>query len=274
VLAQYLNFAAMKKLLVLILAAFYLLNSNIRAQDTGSGGKALNIPLRKYGLSFGNSAEFNGIRFNYADSYVQRINGINFTLWTKFKTALNPDAVVNGLSVGTIVNAKKIRPLGVFLVGAAGCESVSGLSLAGIGIASSKLNGISVCGLMLGGDVINGLTVSSLFSNASRAVNGLNVSGLAVMSEGDINGLAAAIAGIYGKETIRGCTLTAGYLQAGTTFGLTVAGYARIYEVHGLTIALVNKTTELHGVQLGLLNFAGNNRKGLRLMPLLNMHFN
>lgn len=262
----------MKKSLVLILAAVFAIVTCIHAQDTPPNGKALNIPFRKYGISIGNSQVFNGIRFNYADSYVQRINGINLTLWTKFKTALNPDAVVNGLSIGTLVNAKKIRPLGVFVLGAAGCESVSGLSFAGIGIAASKLNGISICGFMLGGDVINGVTASSLFSNASRAVNGLNVSGLAVMSEGDINGIAAAIAGIYGKETIRGIAVTAGYLQAGSTAGLTVAGYARIDQVHGLSIALVNKSKELHGVQLGILNFAGNNRKGLRLIPLINMH--
>ena len=43
--------------------------------------------------------------------------------------------------------------------------------------------------------------------------------------------------------------------------------------MHGLSIALFNYTNELHGVQLGILNYAGNNRKGFRLLPFANMHF-
>jgi hypothetical protein len=262
----------MKKSISLGLAIICCLLADLSGQDAMSNGKALNIPFRKYGVSFGNSHEFNGIRFNYADRDVKRINGINITLWSALKTALNPDAVVNGLSIGTVVNARKIQPLGIFILGAAGCETVSGLSFAGIGIAAGSLNGISVCGIMSGGERINGLTLAGLFSNTSLATNGVNFAGLGLMSEGDINGVGIAVAGIYGKEAIRGLALTAGYLQAGETVGLTVAGYARIDQVHGLSIALVNRTKELHGVQMGLINIAGNNRKGLRIMPLVNLH--
>jgi hypothetical protein len=28
----------------------------------------------------------------------------------------------------------------------------------------------------------------------------------------------------------------------------------------------------LHGLQLGVLNYAGNNKKGLKMLPIINMH--
>jgi hypothetical protein len=51
-----------------------------------------------------------------------------------------------------------------------------------------------------------------------------------------------------------------------------MAGYANTDQFHGLSIALYNRTKELHGIQVGLLNFAGNNTKGLRMLPFINLH--
>lgn len=42
--------------------------------------------------------------------------------------------------------------------------------------------------------------------------------------------------------------------------------------VRGRGLGLVNTTAQLRGVQLGLVNYAGNNRSGLRLLPLVNLH--
>jgi hypothetical protein len=43
-------------------------------------------------------------------------------------------------------------------------------------------------------------------------------------------------------------------------------------EQHGLTIGLFNYAESLDGVQVGLLNYAGNNRAGLRWLPIANAH--
>jgi hypothetical protein len=40
----------------------------------------------------------------------------------------------------------------------------------------------------------------------------------------------------------------------------------------GLSVALYNRANELHGIQLGVLNYAGNNPKGLRMLPFINLH--
>jgi hypothetical protein len=56
--------------------------------------------------------------------------------------------------------------------------------------------------------------------------------------------------------------------------GLGAAAYCRSTRRQaGLSIALLNIARELHGVQIGVLNWAGNNPRGLRLLPGLNLHF-
>ena len=39
---------------------------------------------------------------------------------------------------------------------------------------------------------------------------------------------------------------------------------------YGLSIGLLNYAWDVHGWQIGVLNYAGNNRPGLRLLPLFN----
>jgi hypothetical protein len=60
----------------------------------------------------------------------------------------------------------------------------------------------------------------------------------------------------------------------GSITGVSVSAFNRIRgEQHGLAIGILNYTPSLHGVQIGLINWAGNNRAGLKLLPLLNAHF-
>lgn len=39
--------------------------------------QGFNIPAKQWGLSFGNSTRFDGIRFNLVDKDIEKINGIN-----------------------------------------------------------------------------------------------------------------------------------------------------------------------------------------------------
>jgi hypothetical protein len=93
-----------------------------------------------------------------------------------------------------------------------------------------------------------------------------------VGTDGNINGLTASTAYMQSKGIVRGVTVTAGYLDAFTYKGIAIAGYSRSSQMHGLSVALFNKTVELRGIQVGLLNIAKNNPKGLRVLPIVNMH--
>lgn len=86
-----------------VLASLLISIFSLSAQDIPSNGKALNFPFRKYGISLGNSYEFNGVRINLADQNVIKINGLNITAWIRlFK---NENAIVNGISIGVIPTA-------------------------------------------------------------------------------------------------------------------------------------------------------------------------
>jgi hypothetical protein len=56
--------------------------------------------------------------------------------------------------------------------------------------------------------------------------------------------------------------------------GIITGVYNRVYDTQrGLSIGIFNHADNLHGVQIGVLNFAGNNPEGLKILPLLNVHF-
>jgi hypothetical protein len=81
-----------------------------------SGGKsqALNIPTQTAGISIGNSKLFNGLRFNFRDRNVEKINGVNITLW---QSKQNKDARVNGISLGVLPTAGYLRGINLGIIG-------------------------------------------------------------------------------------------------------------------------------------------------------------
>jgi len=98
-----------KALFWIAVGAFVLMTQGLNAQS-------LDIPSRRWGVSFGNSKEFTGLRFNFRDSQVRRVTGINITLWTPRKD--NTEAVVSGLSLGLIPGGAQMKGIHIGLLGA------------------------------------------------------------------------------------------------------------------------------------------------------------
>jgi hypothetical protein len=264
----------MKKSVFLALIPLWMGLSCLPAQDTLFKGKALNFPARKYGISIGNSVVFNGFRFNFADQNVKKINGINLTLW--FRRMKNQTAVVNGISIGVLPLAGTMQPINLGLLGT-GADKLNGLSVGGIVIGSGgHINGISISGLIIAADgpnsALSGISLAGLGLGAEKVVNGLALGGLLVNSGGDINGIACSLAFINCEKIFRGIAVAPGFLDAKSYKGLAFAGYAKTERMQGLSFALFNWSGELHGLQIGVLNYAGNNSKGYRMLPLINMH--
>ena len=250
----------MSKSLALCIVILLTGRFQLFAEDTLPEGTALNFPTKHYGISIGNSHKFTGIRINFADENVEKVNGLNVTFW--FKYAKNQDAIYNGVNVGVLP--------------AAGSSQYLNLGLLATGTAQGDLNGLSAGGLFIGsGGNINGLSIAGLFIGTDEGdlvhINGITVAGLAIGTDGDINGVASSLACLSAREN-RGVSVTAGYLGSEVFKGVAIAGYAKTDQMHGLSIALCNKAEELHGVQFGLLNYAKNNPKGLRLLPFINLH--
>jgi hypothetical protein len=259
----------LKLLNILMFLATVSLNAS--AQDTLSGrnGKALNIPFRKYGLSIGNSKNFNGIRINIVDNAVQHVNGVNLTGWTN---DYGKNEVVNGLHLGIIPTARLSHAVTIGLFGT-GVEHINGLVYGTVAIGSKTINGISLAGFVnSSAGNISGISMAGIGIFTHKSVNGIAVSVPIISAEGNINGLAIDVGYIQSKKTVRGMTVTAGYLNAAEYKGVAISGFSRTERMFGLSFALFNRTSELHGLQIGLLNYAGNNPKGLRMLPVLNLH--
>src|SRR5678815_2296434 len=88
-----------------------------------------------------------------------------------------------------------------------------------------------------------------------------------------IEGLAAAAA--VGARDVRGIVIAPLYFRiterSGRMTGVNVSALNNVRGTQqGLAIGLFNYARSLDGVQLGILNYAGNQRRGTRLLPLVN----
>jgi len=241
--------------------------------------KAVNIPLKKYGISFGNSSEFNGIRLNLADKDIKRINGLNVTFWARKLKYWSDNvqmqkSLVNGISTGIIPTCGTMNGINSGLLRVVAMKEMNGLSLSVLNLSSKgNINGVSFSGLITQCDVLSGFAVSGLAAAGTGGINGLAIGGVTVSSDrSDINGVAATLGVLYCGNDFYGLGISGIYLRSENFRGVSIAAYSDSYKMFGLSVALFNRTRELHGMQIGLLNYAGNNRKGLRYLPLVNMH--
>ncbi len=157
-----------KTLVVLILTC--LANANL------AGAFSFDLPGSKHGLSFGNSINFTGIRFNVQDKYAETINGVNFTLWGGGHQADLFAETVNGLSLGLQPTAGEIN--GVALSGFSVVSNrLHGFAFAPYGVdATEQMQGLALGGLWVGGrnSAVQGVALAGLWSTA-KTLEGLSL---------------------------------------------------------------------------------------------------
>ncbi|MFN8206722.1 MAG: hypothetical protein U0T82_04855 [Bacteroidales bacterium] len=254
-----------------LLVYLIFLNGGTYGQDRLSNGKALNIPFKRFGLSFGNSHAFNGIRFNVKDRETKVINGFNFTIGLGDNWDKNKLSRVNGISAGLFPMAYGLNGLGIGIFGP-GFHNFNGLGIGGLVVAGSKVNGIAVSGLIMGGRTVSGIGIAGFMAGAEETFNGIVLSGIGISLENELNGIGISSSILVCNNTIRGTAITLGYLKSENLYGLAVGGYVAVSNMHGIAVSLFNNSKELHGLQLGVLNHAANNPRGLRWLPGMNLH--
>jgi hypothetical protein len=331
-------------------ALFFVIMLGLTAD---AGAQSLDLPVRGYGLSIGDSRHHAGLRLNFRDRRLRSVKGVNITIWTPYNPAR---AEVQGIAIGLpMTGGRDLQGVSMALFGAGAERSIRGITLAGIGAgAGESITGIaiggigagaggSVRGIMIGGigagaggsasgvmiggigagaggnvqglvlagigagagGNFHGISASGIGSGAGGDLSGIHVAGVAVGAGGDasgilVGGIAAgsggelrglAIGGIAvgapiiraivlsgltaGGEDVSGIVIAPAYFNVtenGLMNGLSVSAVNRIQgRQNGLTIGIINIARDLRGVQLGLLNYAGSNRRGLRLLPFINM---
>jgi hypothetical protein len=220
-------------------------------------GQSLDIPVKGYGISFGNSKKFVGLRFNFADRYVDRIDGVNFTLW---RSDYNKDAVVRGLSFGVLPNGGDLSFIQVGIAGVAAEYSISGFSVGILGVgAGEDVSGINIGGLGAGaGGSIKGINIGGLGVGAGGDLIGLNIGGLGAGAGRNARGINLGLLGVGAGEDLWGINF--GGLGAGA--GENVYGLS----IGGLGVGAGNNMT---GINIGGLGVgAGNELRGLSVAIL------
>lgn len=251
-------------LLFSFLFLIFLGNSEIQAQS-------LDIPSKKWGISFGNSKEFTGLRFNIQDDGVRKINGINFTLWRPKKD--NPDSVINGMSLGLMpggghlrgiqlgvagVGAEEsLKGISVGLIGVGAGEDVMGINIGGIGAGTGgNMFGLNIGGLGVGaGEDLIGINIGGLGCGAGRDMKGFNFGALGAGAGGDVYGLNIGGLGIGAGENMIGINLGGLGVGAGEKLaGINIGGLGcGAPEVTGLSVGGLGVGGKyLRGVHLSL----------------------
>ncbi len=314
------------------------------------GAQSLDLTIKNTGLSIGDSRFVRGVRINFRDDRMERVEGINATIWTPYEPARGR---VDGLALGLpLTGAREIHGFGIG-VGVGADEEFTGIGLGGVGVgAGGRAKGILIGGLGVGaggdvsgltiggfgagagGDVtgitlagfgagaggrVSGITIAGFGAGAGGGTSGITIAGFGAGAGGDVTGITIAgfgagaggdatgitLAGIGAGAggTLRGFAAALGGAGAPRVRGIVVAGaagghdvvggilapaYFRIADdgvVHGLTVSsfnhvqgrqfglsigLLNYAWEAHGLQIGVLNYVAENRKGLRLLPIIN----
>jgi hypothetical protein len=220
-----------------------------------SAAGSLTLPARTWGICFGNSPRFNGLRFNVTDEKLELVNGVNVTLWKA--NDKKAGGTVNGLSLGLIPYAGELNGIQVGLLGAGAGKTMHGINLGLVGAGSGgDMVGLNLGGIGVGaGDNLAGINVAALGVGAGTNVWGINIGGLGVGAGDDLIGLNLGGLGVGAGKKVMGITIAGLGAGAGDRMtGLTIAGLgAGAPVLEGVTVAgLALGGKRVSGVSLAL----------------------
>jgi hypothetical protein len=230
--------------------------------------QSLDIPVKGYGLSFGNSKNFTGLRFNFRDRRIERIDGMNITFWISDE---NEDAIMRGISAGIMPEAGDIGYLQLG-IGVVAEYQLSGVTVGLLGAGSGgDMDGINIGGLGAGaGGSITGINIGGLGAGAGQDIIGLNIGGLGAGAGQNMAGINIALLGAGAGQNLYGMTIAglgagAGQNVAGLTIGGLGAGAGQ--NMTGVNIGGlgVGAGQELQGLSVALLGAGAPTIKGVTL---------
>jgi hypothetical protein len=203
--------------------------------------QSLDLTINNTGISIGDSRVVHGVRINFRDRNMERVDGINATIWTPYDDARG--GTVKGLALGLpLTGAGRISGLGVGVAGVAAESEFSGIGVAGIGIgAGSDVRGILIGGIGVGsGGNVTGLTVGGIGAGAGGNVKGITIAGIGAGAGGNVAGITLAGFGSGAGGNVNGITIAGfGSGAGGDVKGLTIAGIGAGAggDVTGITLA-------------------------------------
>lgn len=175
--------------------------------------QSLDLTINDVGLSIGDSRRVTGLRLNFRDRELRRVDGANVTLWAPYE---HPRGLVNGLALGLpLTGARRIEGLGAGIFGVAADETIRGVGIGGIGLgAGEDIVGLAVGGIGMGvGRDIRGIAIGGIGAGAGRDIEGLAIGGIGMGVGEDLHGIALGGIGMGVGQNLRG--LAAGGIGVG-----------------------------------------------------------
>jgi hypothetical protein len=241
-----------------------------------SFSQGVGVPSKKWGIGFGNLPVFNGLRFNFRDKNVEKVSGINVTIWQP-KDEDDQTGTVNGISIGLpmAMGTENRNGIGVGLLGVGAKNNLSGINFGGFGIgAGGDVKGLNIGGLGIGsGGNLVGISVGGLGVGSGGDITGINLGGLGVGAGSKLKGFSFGTLGVGAGESISGITIGglgvgAGENLAGLTIGGLGVGGGKT--VSGITFGGlgVGAGTELKGIAISVLAVGSPKVSALVIAPI------
>lgn len=208
-----------------------------------AAAQSLDLTINNTGLSIGDSRFVRGVRLNFRDRNLDRVEGINATIWYPYDDARSSE--VKGLALGLpTTGAHQISGAGVGVFGVGTEEEFHGLGVGLLGVGTGgDAKGVFLGGLGVGaGGDVTGLTFGGLGAGAGGNVKGITIGLLGVGAGGNVTGITFGGLGAGGGGNVKG--LTAGALGAGAggnITGITIGGLGAGAggDITGLTIGVL-----------------------------------
>lgn len=195
----------------------------------GSYSQGFGIPSKKWGLGFGNTKKFTGIRINSVDKNVESIVGVNITSWIAKDIDEQTGSFYGvGFGLPMAMGTENRYGASVAILGVGAAEDVFGINIGGVAVGGNNVKGINLGGIAVGaGEDLFGFNIGGLAVGSGHNVSGINLGGLAVGAGNNVSGLNLSVMAVGSGNNVSGITL--GGLAAGAgkhMTGLNIGGLA------------------------------------------------
>ena len=207
-------------------------------------------------ISIGDYPNVNGLRLNFRDSDLGRVNGMNVTIWTPYEPM---SGTVRGIALGLpATGARDIAGLATGIFGVGASHDITGIVFGPIGAgAGHRIKGIGVGGIGLGaGGDVEGIALGGIGVGSGGDARGLLLGGIGAGAAGRVTGLAAGLIGVGSGSDVHGAVI--GGIGAGTGgdligFGFGGIGIGAAGRVKGVMIGGVGvgSGSSVEGIVLG-----------------------
>lgn len=207
-------------------------------------------------ISIGSYPDVNGLRINFRDENLGRVNGMNITMWTPHEPM---SGAVRGIALGLpSTGASRIQGVGLGLFGVGAADRLSGVMLAPIGVgAGGRVSGIAIGGVGVGtGGDLSGIVVGGVGAGGGGNASGIIVGGVGAGVGGRLTGLAIGGVGVAAGGSARGVLIGGvgagvGGDFTGVAIGGVGAGAGGRFKGLGVGGVGIGAGDELRGLAIG-----------------------